>query len=555
MPRTFAAMTSSQGSPPRETLVLDGCSLSWGDLELVLSGKPLHVELSDVARQHMQTVRDAALTSLDTNPELRVYGWNQALGPLKDRPLSVEEQSAFQINVLRSHHAGVGRILPEKVARLALIIRANTLARGTAGVRPELVERIIDVVNAGLYPQMPDTGSMGTGDLQPMAAAGLFLIGDAQAYALCEHCGKHEAPVACKKNGLAPTFTLEAGEAIALISGSAVLSAALAEAVFRIEQQTQTFIGGFSLFCEATRAEKHAFDVRMHNERHIPAEITAAESIMALIGDSRWSTVEGRYRAGETVPRVQDATSVRSVPHHLAAILQQLEQAKTELERDINASTCNPIILPDQQGNYEFLSGGNWDGTVLGHAAHSLNVCITRLAVLTKDLAGRLTYEGWSYGLPPSLAGGQLGLNSGMTLLHTTGAALIPEMQVRANPLGTLSFPIKGGQEDHNTMAMAAVHNLMSNVRRADILLSILLLMSAQGIYLLHRLMDGLALGTGSGKVYAALRKSVAPLEEDRALAGDLDTVTELVREGVIADAVTDAVEAGQATRAGMYFI
>lgn len=538
-----------------ETIVLDGCSLSWRELELVLSGAPVQVELSEVAEQQMRIVREAALRQLETTPTLRVYGWNQALGPLKDQPLTPQEQRAFQRNVLRSHHAGIGKNLPENVARLALIIRANTLARGTAGVRPELVHRMIEVINAGFVPLMPDTGSMGTGDLQPMAAAGLFLMGDPQAQALCDGCERQLASHACQQAGLADTFELEAGEAIALISGSAVLSAALAEAVFRIEQQAQTFLGGFALFCEATRAEKHAFDSRMHSERHIPAENLAAENIMALIGDSKWSTEQGRQRAGEIRPRIQDATSVRSVPHQLASLLQELEQAKIELERDINASTCNPIILPDADGNYEFLSGGNWDGTLLGHAAHSLNVCITRLAVLTKDLSGRLTYEGWSYGLPPSLAGGQLGLNSGMTLLHTTGAALIPEMQVRANPVGTLSFPIKGGQEDHNTMAMAAVHNLMSNVRRLDSLLAILLLMSAQGIFLLYKIMEGLPLGAGSAKVYAKVRRAVPPLEEDRALVGDLETVTQLVRSGKVAQAVDQAIELGQSTRSGMYFI
>ncbi len=537
------------------TLVLDGGSLSWREVELVLAGEPMRVELSDVARTHMSAVRDSALRQLDANESLRVYGWNQALGPLKDHPLTPAEQRAFQVNVLRSHHAGIGEFLDEKVARLALIVRANTLARGSAGVRPELVERILAVVNAGIAPLMPDTGSMGTGDLQPMAAAGLFLTGDEQARALTPVCRNQLAPTVCAAAGIEPTFELEAGEAIGLISGSAVLAASLAEAVFRIEQQTRTFLGGFALFCEATRAEKQAFDARMHNERHIPAENDASASVLALIGDSRWSTRDGRIRAGEIRPRIQDATSVRSVPHQLAVMLQELARAKEELERDINASTCNPILLPTDDGEFEFLSGGNWDGTMLGHAAHSLNVCLTRLAVLTKDLSGRLTYEGWNFGLPPSLAGGQLGLNSGMTLLHTTGAALIPEMQVRANPVSTLSFPIKGGQEDHNTMAMAGVHNLMSNVRRYHSLLAILLLMSAQGIYLLHRMMEGLPLGTGSGKVYDCVRQVVAPLDEDRALVEDLETVTELVCNGTVASVVADAEELGQSARSGMYFI
>ncbi len=157
--------------------------------------------------------------------------------------------------------------------------------------------------------------------------------------------------------------------------------------------------------------------------------------------------------------------------------------------------------------------------------------------------------------MPPSLSGGQLGLNSGLTLLHTTGAALIPEMQVRANPVGTLSFPIKGGQEDHNTMAMAEVHNLQSNLGRLDTLLAILLLMAAQGIYLLEGQMAGLAMGTGSSRVYDCVRQLVPPVEQDRALVADLEVATELVASGRVAATVLEAQEAGMSAGAGMYFI
>lgn len=539
-----------------EELVLDGSSLTWADVERLLAGDPCKVVLSEVAATHMRATRTSALQQFEENPALRVYGWNQALGPLKDRPLSPGDQLQFQKNILLSHHAGVGKNLPAHVARLALVIRANSLARGTAGVRPEMVQRILDVVNCGAAPLMPDTGSMGTGDLQPMAAAGLYITGVEGTQALCPNGDVHTAQEIFTHFGVEPTFEFAAGEAIALISGSAVLSASLANALAHVSAQVDTFLGGFALFAEATRAEKQAFDVRMHRERHIPDEERAAQSILALIADSRWSTFEGRERAGELAPRVQDATSVRSVPHQLASILQEMSRARLEIEREINASTCNPILLPTNDGGYEFLAGGNWDATVLGHVAHTLNVCLTRLAVLSKDLSGRLIYEGWNFGLPASLAGGVLGLNSGMTLLHSTGAALIPEMQVRANPVGTLSFPIKGGQEDHNTMAMAAVHNLESNIRRFNTLLAVLVLMGAQGIYLLAPTMGELSLGTGSGRLYAQLREQIAPLDEDRVLTHDLATATALVASGALARCVREALDYGlQANEGGFYAI
>lgn len=548
-------MTPSPETATPIELVLDGASLTWREIELVLTGAPLHISLSEVARTHMSLVRASALEQLDANPNLRIYGWNQGLGPLKDFPLGADEQERFQVNVLRSHHAGMGQSVAVRIARLALIVRANSLARGTAGVRPELVQRMIDLLNAQLTPVMPSTGSLGTGDLQAMAAAGLALTGDTAGLLTTADGQVLPAAEALDTAGVETVFVLEAGEAIGLISGSPVLASSLAEATYRIGQQVLTFIGSFGLFCEASRAEKTAFDLRMHRERHIPAEVEVTQQILALVGDSTWGTAAGRARLGEVSPRIQDATSVRSVPHQLAAVVQDLERARLELEREVNASTCNPILVQAPAGHYEFLSGGNWDATVLGHTAHSLNVSVTRLAVLAKDLSGRLTHDGWSYGLPASLSGGALGINSGMTLLHTTGAALIPEMQVRANPVSTLSFPVKGGQEDHNTMAMASIYNLRSNIGRFDTLLAILLLLSAQGIYLLAGPLAGLAMGQGSTQIYNQVRTFISPLDEDRALVTDVEIATHLVSTGTIARVSADAIEAGAEGREGNYVI
>ena len=159
-------------------LILNGASLTWRDLASALKAERVEVALDPVSRGQMLRAREAGLEILESNPGMRAYGWNQALGPFKDRRLEPEEQLRFQVNVLRSHSTGLGEALPRRVSRLALIIRANCLARGTSGARPELVERMNAAVNLGLVPVMPGTGSMGTGDLQPMAAAGLALTGD-----------------------------------------------------------------------------------------------------------------------------------------------------------------------------------------------------------------------------------------------------------------------------------------------------------------------------------------------------------------------------------------
>ncbi len=544
-------MHRSERQPPAPDLVgemlpltLNGASLTWRDLAAALTAERLGITMDPVARNQMQRTREAGLAALKADPQLRVYGWNQALGPFKDRRLKPDEQLRFQVNVLRSHSTGLGEALPWQVARLALIVRANCLARGTSGARPELVDRMNDAVNLGLIPVIPGTGSMGTGDLQPMAAAGLALTGDAAGRVRCEDGEERRAPQAWAAMGRDVEFQLATGEAIALISGSAVLTAHLAFAVEEVYRQVETFLGAFALFCEAARVEKNAFDPRIHAERHMPWEMQANALILRLMGNSGWATSEGRRRVGEHAPRIQDATSVRSVPHQVGIILRELERAREDVTREANSSTCNPLLIPDYTGQgYDFLSGGNWDATVLGQAAQSVNGCLARLAVLTKDLAARLLHDGWSHGLPAGLSGGETGLNSGMLLLHTSAAALIPEIQLLANPVGALSFPLKGGQEDFHTMAMAAVNALVSNSRRFDQLLAVLFVISGQGIHLLEERMRGLPLGDGSACVYEQLRGQVTPLEEDRFLSPEVEDLVESIRQGDFALLVHDLLE------------
>ncbi|GAA5157118.1 histidine ammonia-lyase [Pseudonocardia eucalypti] len=517
------------GSRRHLAITLDGDSLRWSDLVAILEAESVTVTLAPEARERMHRSRDGALRRLAAGQ--RVYGWNQALGPLKDYPLEDEDQLQFQINILRSHAAGVGENLSAPIARLALILRANALARGTAGVRPAMVDRMLAVLNAGIVPLMPEIGSLGTGDLQPMAAAGLMLIGERVPAA--DRSGTTWADDALRRAGLPERFELHAGETLALISGSSVLSACYASAVRRVDSQIDTFLGAFALFCEATRAERQAFDPRLHTERRIPEQVVANDRIRNLIGGSAWMTPAGRARLGELRERVQDSTSVRATPHKVASVLHTLAEAKRFLAWEANASNSNPLVLGGD-GGYEFVMGGNWDCSILGHSAHSLNVQVTDLAVLAKDLTGRLASDLWSYGLPPALSGGKIGLNSGLTLVHAVAASLIPEMHARSTPVSSLSFPLKGGQEDHNTMAMASVRNLVSNVDRLDVVLAVSTLMSAQGVDLIAEAMTGLALGAGSKRVHTLVRSVIDPLGDDRYMTDDVERMTTLVRGGRI---------------------
>ncbi|QKW11310.1 aromatic amino acid lyase [Streptomyces sp. NA04227] len=534
-PHTAAQAAAAEPRPaPSKHLVLDGDSLTLDDMVHIVRGRPVTLELEDGTARTMQRVREGALKALDEGQ--RVYGWNQALGPLKDQPLTPDQQEEFQRRILRSHAAGVGKPVPDGEARLALVLRANAMARGTMGVRPELVRRMLDLVNAGVTPVIPQIGSLGTGDLQPMAAAGLVLTGeDAPA----RYRGRTApAKEILREAGLEPSFPLQAGEALPIISGSGLLTARYVHAIDRAKSLETQFEGAFALFMEATRAEKSSLDARTHKERRIPEEEAVAARLRGLVGDSDWMTEAGRKRLGETSPRVQDAVSVRAAPHIAATLVHTLDEARTIVEREANASTSNPLIFPKDGGGYEFVMGGNWDGAQIGHAMDTLNAEATDVAVLTHELSARLLSKKWSYGLPANLAYPPVGLNSGMVQVQTVAAALIPEMQTRAAPSGVLSRPAKDGQEDHNTMAMASARNLHENLDRFETVLAVLLMMDAQGIDLIKEDMKGLSLGAGSAALHARIRQTIQPLKDDRWMSPDLKKMTALVRQGDLRDIV-----------------
>jgi histidine ammonia-lyase len=376
---------------------------------------------------------------------------------------------------------------------------------------------------------MPEIGPLGTGDLQPMAEAGLVAMGEGAPASLRGKVG--QAPELLAEAGLAPSFVFESGEALPLISGNSLLAAGYADAVRRAETLADVAEGAFALFMEATRAEASSLDPRTHDERRIPEEVEVAERLRALVHPSGWMTEEGRKRLGEDHPRIQDAVSVRAAPHIMGALRATLGEAYTILQREANASTSNPLIFPRDDGRgYEFVMGGNWDAALMGHAMDSLNAQIADLGVLSQELSARLLSSTWSYGLPANLAGGKVGLNSGMVQVQTVAVALIPEMQIRAVPAGILSRPAKFGQEDHNTMAMASLRNLDENLDRLETVLAVQLLMSAQGIDLIRPQMQGLSLGAGTDQLQTAVRRHIAPMGEDRYLSPDLETMISLVQ-------------------------
>ncbi|MEU6719170.1 aromatic amino acid ammonia-lyase [Nonomuraea sp. NPDC046802] len=524
---------------PTLNLVLNGEAFLLRDAFAILEGRPVSAHLAPAVRTTMTQARTGALAALK---DQRVYGWNQALGPLKDKPLSLAEAERFQRSVLRSHAAGVGEPLPDNVAKLALILKANQMARGKVGVRPEVPERLLSMVNAGVVPVMPQIGSLGTGDLQPQAAAGLAALGENAPVRFQGVVGP--ASEMLPRAGLVRDFSFQAGEALPIISGSTVVAAMLMDALRRATVLADQAEGAFALFMEATRAEQSSLDARTHKERHIPEQDEVATRLRAMVKGSGWMTEEGRKRLDPANyhPRIQDAVSVRAAPHIMAGLRHVLADARQTLTREANSSTSNPLIFKREKGTaYEFVMGGNWDGSVMGHLADTLNAEIADLGVLSQELSGRLLSPRWSYGLPANLAGGTPGMNSGMVQVQTVAAALVPEMQVRATPAGTLSRPVKDGQEDHNTMAMASVRHLWENLDRLETVLAVQYLMSAQGIDLITKQMSGLSLATATRGLLTEIRRHVPTLADDRYMTPDLERAVWLIHNRRLVPPTTTA--------------
>lgn len=545
-----SATSRVQPSAP-QTVVVDGKGIDRQAIRAVLRGDPLKVELAPDTERKLNTVRNGAKDYLASSEDHRVYGWNQALGPLKGEALSPAQQKKFQVNVLRSHASGAGKRVQENVTRLALLLRANTMARAHMGVRPAFVQRILDFLNAGVTPEIQQIGPLGTGDLQPMAQAGLVLTGDEKAKnARAWHQGQETtAAEAIRRAGLTSSFPLEQGEVLPLISGNSVLTARYAHAVERSAALLNQTEEAFALFMEAIRGEKSSLDPRTHAERKFPEQAAVAGKIRKLVRGSQWMTEKGRKAfeghketLGEHHPRVQDAVSVRAAPQIIGSAKHAINQAWTIIRNEANASTSNPLVFCQTKKKQacDFVMGGNWDAAHMGHAIDTLNAEMTDVAILLHTLGERLMSKEWSYGLTPSLVGvwgkdDKAGLNSGMVQVQTVSAAVVPEMQTRAAPAGVLSRPVKVGQEDHNTMAVASVRNLHDNLDRFEKVLAVTWMMTAQAADIVQNMgpakggdpfMKGLPMADGTKTIHDKIRGVVPVLKEDHWMAPDLKKMT-----------------------------
>lgn len=456
-----------------------------------------------------------------------VYGLNTGIGALADTRISSSDLEQLQRNIVRSHAAGAGEPLPPEVVRAMMLLRARTLSTGRSGVRPVVVERILEVLNAGLTPVVPSRGSVGaSGDLAQLAHVALTLTGEGSMLV-----GDDVRPAgqALKAAGLEP-LTLQAKEGLALINGTEGM---VALGVLALEDLSALLTAAdiaAAMTVEAALGTDRPFAEDLMALRPHPGQAASAANLRALLAGS---SIIASHRDSQHA--VQDPYSMRCAPQVHGAVRGTHEHARGVFEVEMASVTDNPVILPD--GRVE--SAGNFHGEPLAYATDLLAVGATGLASIAERRTFWILGPGVSRDLPPFLST-HAGLGSGYMLAQYTQAALVSECKGLAQPAGLDSIPTSGSQEDHVSMGWTSGLKLRRVLEHVATVVGIELLCAAQALDLRRPLVPA----AGTAAALAAIRERIPFLDQDRDLSVDIAAATDLVRTGAVVSAASGAVGA-----------
>ncbi len=499
------------------TLRLTGHDLTIADVVAVARA---HAPVA-LDRQAERRMQDAAkLVAELAVGEAPVYGVNTGFGDLATVRIPQSDLRALQRNLVRSHSVGVGEPLGVDVVRAVLLLRANTLAAGRSGVRPEVVELLLGMLDSGVHPVVPMHGSVGaSGDLAPLAHCALVLIGEGEAF-----LGDKRMPGAdaLKRAGLRP-IELAPKEGIALLNGTQVMTAIGCLALHDAEvlATTADIVGALS--SEALRATDAAWDEALNAARPHPGQRIVAANLRELMSGS--PNVQS-HKVGDT--RVQDPYSIRCMPQVHGASRDALAYTRRVLEVEINAVTDNPLVFAEDR---RIVSGGNFHGQPVAIALDLATIAVAELADISEARIDRMT-NGHTSGLPPFLAANP-GTDSGFMVAQYTAAALVTENRLRAFPASVESVPTSAGMEDHVSMGVHAAHKLAAVVRSTRDVLAIEALCAAQGLDLLSA-----AVAPGAEEARRVIREHVPALLHDRVLAPDIALISEVIGRELLTSAV-----------------
>jgi histidine ammonia-lyase len=503
-------------------LILDGGPLTLSEIESVavylrgVSVTPRTIGRVAMSRRVIEEILEAGQT---------VYGVNTGFGKLADVRIPPELLAQLQTNLVRSHACGLGQPLSDAESRAMLLLRANVLAKGFSGIRPDLLQLLVVMLNAGVHPVIPAKGSVGaSGDLAPLAHLALVVLGEGEAFFQGRRMPGAEA---LSSAGLRP-LPLAAKEGLALLNGTQAMTAVGALTVSEASRLVRIADLAGAMSLEALMGTPAAFDSRIHAARPHAGQIASAANLSELLQDS---PIRESHRSHAVDPRVQDAYCLRCMPQVHGAVRGVLDHVTAILETESGSATDNPLVFPAESAGSEargpeILSGGNFHGAPLSYAFDYAAIALTDLASISERRIDRLINPDINEGLPAFLCS-DAGLSSGYMIAHVTAAALLNECKVLAHPSSTDSVPTSGGKEDHVSMGMTGALKLRQITENLRSILAIEMLCAAQGLDFRLPLQPGPAVANA----HATVRSLVPHLDEDRPPAPDIEAIAKAIQE------------------------
>lgn len=480
---------------------------------------PVKVKLDDHAYGSIE--QSVACVETIVREDRTTYGINTGFGLLASTRIAREDLEMLQRSIVLSHAAGVGAATDDNLVRLIMVLKINSLARGFSGVRLDVIQALMALVNAQVYPHIPLKGSVGaSGDLAPLAHMSLVLLGESKARYQGEWLPAREA---LSKAGLAP-LTLAAKEGLALLNGTQVSTAFALRGLFDAEDlyAAATVVG--SLTVEAALGSRTPFDPRIHEVRGQIGQIDAAAAYRHLLGQR-----SGVSDSHEHCDKVQDPYSLRCQPQVMGACLTQIRQAADVLEIEANAVSDNPLVFA-QQG--DVLSGGNFHAEPVAMGADNLALAFAEIGSIAERRISLMMDKHMSQ-LPPFLVKNG-GVNSGFMIAQVTAAALTSENKALAHPSSVDSIPTSANQEDHVSMAPAAGRRLWEMADNVRGILAIEWLVACQGL----DFREGLKTTERLEKARGLLRQQVGYYDQDRFFAPDIEAASELLAARHLTDLI-----------------
>lgn len=490
---------------------IDGNSLTLEDIVRVARFNDT-VSLTEEAKEKVKKSR-TIIDRIVENQEV-VYGVTTGFGKFSDVNINNEDCKTLQRNLIISHACGTGDKFPIEVVRTIMLLRANALSKGFSGIRLSTLETLIEMLNKGVHPQIPEKGSLGaSGDLAPLAHMVLPMLGEGEAEFKGEILPGKEA----MKKANIEEVQLVAKEGLALINGTQVMTAVGALTVYDSINLLKTADIAAALTIEALRGIENAFDERIHIVRPHKGQLTTASNIRKLIEGSTFKTKQGEIR-------VQDAYTLRCVPQIHGASKDAINYVLDKVNIEINSATDNPIVLPTG----EVISGGNFHGQPMALSFDFLGIAVSEIANVSERRLERLI----NYQLNdlPAFLVKNGGLNSGFMITQYAAASLVSENKVLAHPASVDSIPSSANQEDHVSMGTIAARKAKSILGNAQRVLATEIMAACQAI----DFREGFSLGKGTKEAYDLVRENVAFIEEDLVMYKELDKCTALVSEGRI---------------------